>query len=388
MFAFFVTDGTRFAAARDPLGIKPLYFGSGSGRGLWFGSELKALAGRCETLALLPPGHLLTEDGEVRRWFAPRWATRIGARRDVVGAEVVARLERSVLKRLMSDVPVGVLLSGGLDSSLVAALARPHLGSTKSFAVGLEGAPDLEYARFAARAIGTEHYERSYSVHDVRRDLTTIIYHLESYDVALVRSALPCYWVSELAADHVKVVLTGEGADEVFAGYAHFKDIKTPGVLHQECARLLLGLHAMNLQRVDRMTMAHGLEGRVPFLDVEFVDFAMNIAPELKLQRRGVVEKQLLRAGANQLLPAEIAHRSKLEFADGSGATELLHAYAETEVSDGDLACAAQLFSADPPKTKEELLYRRIFAELFPGEAVRRTVQRWRPAHGGIHGPS
>ncbi|HVJ21399.1 MAG TPA: asparagine synthase-related protein, partial [Polyangiaceae bacterium] len=309
----------------------------------------------------------------------PGWASRVGARRDVGGAEVVAQLERSVLKRLMSDVPMGVLLSGGLDSSIVAALARPHLGSTKSFAVGVEGSPDLDDARLAARAIGTDHRERTYSADDVRRDLTKIIYHLESYDAALVRSALPCFWVSELAAEHVKVVLTGEGADEVFGGYAHHGDIANPAAFHRECSRLLLGLHAMNLQRVDRMTMAHGLEGRVPFLDVEFVDFAMSIAPELKLQQAGMVEKQLLRAGASELLPAEIARRRKLEFADGSGATQLLSSYAEAEVTDGDLARAASHFPSDPPKTKEELLYRRTFAELFPGDAARRTVQRWRP---------
>jgi asparagine synthase (glutamine-hydrolysing) len=279
----------------------------------------------------------------------------------------------------MSDVPMGVLLSGGLDSSLVAALARRHLGTIKSFAVGLPGAPDLTFARHAARAIGTDHHERVYSTEDVRRFLARVIYHLESYDADLIRSALPCFFVSELAAEHVKVALTGEGADELFGGYAHFARIADATDFHHECARLLLGLHSMNLQRVDRMTMAHGLEGRVPFLDVEFVDWAMSLAPELKLHRPGFSEKHLLRAAGSELLPAEIAHRSKLEFAEGSGATALLSAYAETQVSDGDLTRAGRLFPEDPPRTKEELLYRRIFGELFPGDAVRRTVSRWQP---------
>jgi asparagine synthase (glutamine-hydrolysing) len=303
-------------------------------------------------------------------------------------SDLVARLERAVVKRLMSDVPMGVFLSGGVDSSLVAALAQPHLGRTKTFAVGCAHSPDLESARLAARALGTQHHERTYSLADVDRDLEKIIYHLESYDAALIRSAVPCYFLSELAAEHVKVVLTGEGADELFGGYAYFKDIEDPDALHRECARLLLGLHSMNLQRVDRMTMAHGLEGRVPFLDFEFVAWAMSLAPELKLQRPGVPEKRLLRAAATTLLPTEIAWRPKLEFSEGSSADALLASYAEGRISDRDLSRAEMLFPVDTPRNKEELLYRLIFGEHFRGEAARRTVQRWQPQCEGRNGVS
>ncbi|HVJ14510.1 MAG TPA: asparagine synthase B [Polyangiaceae bacterium] len=378
MFAFFVSDGHRFVAARDPLGIKPLYYGPGRAGGLWLASEFKALLEPCETFAALPPGSVLTERGEVTRWFRPGWEERIGTQQTFTPSDLLGRLRRSVEKRLMSDVPMGAFLSGGLDSSIVTALARPHLRSLKTFAVGLKGTPDLEAARIASHALSTKHHERTYTVHDVARHLPKIIHHLESYDAALIRSAVPCYFLAELTAEHVKVVLTGEGADELFAGYGYFKNIDDPAALHAECAGLLLGLHAMNLQRVDRMTMAHGVEARVPFLDVEFVDWAMSIAPELKLVRPGRPEKQMLREAARDLLPAEIAHRPKLEFSQGTGAGDVLSSYAEAQVSDGDLTSAGRRFPLDPPKSKEELLYRRIFDEVLPGEAARRSVRRWR----------
>lgn len=379
MFAFFVTDGARFAAARDPLGIKPLYYGRDHAGRLMLASEFKALTDDCPDYRELPAGSLLTQDGAVRRWFTPRWASAQGTEVAASPGELLQRLERSVIKRLMSDVPMGVFLSGGLDSSLIAALARPHLGRMKTFAVGLPGSADVRAARLAASALDAEHHERTYSLEDVDRELVSVIYHLESYDAALVRSAVPCYFLSDLAAEHVKVVLTGEGADELFAGYAYFAGITDPAALHRECARLLLGLHSMNLQRVDRMTMAHGLEGRVPFLDVDFVAWAMSLSPELKFHREPGSEKRLLRDAAALVLPDAIARRPKLEFSQGSSADELLSSYAASRVSDRDLARAQQRFVIDTPRTKEELLYRLIFDQLFPGEAARRTVQRWRP---------
>ncbi len=317
MFAFFVTDGERFVAARDPFGIKPLYVGEDRRGGLWFASELKALVGRCATMIAVPPGAYLTESQRVTRWFRPAWMTRTGTA-TATAQELVAALEPAVVKRLMSDVPVGVLLSGGLDSSLVAALAAKHLPRIATFAVGVEGAPDLAAARVVAEHIGATHHECTFGVPDVSRHLDEIIYHLESYDAALIRSAMPCYFVSGLAAQRVKVVLTGEGADELFAGYGYMQRMRDPTALHHECTRLLLGLHAMNLQRVDRMTMAHGLEGRVPFLDVDFVDFAMGLDPALKVRAPRGLEKALLRAAACHLLPERIAARPKLEFSEGS----------------------------------------------------------------------
>lgn len=377
MFAFFVTDGASFLAARDPFGIKPLYVGTDAAGGLWFASELKALQDSCVSISTLPPGAYLA-DGETCRWFSPRWTAV--TRSDVAPAphEIVERLERAVVKRLMSDVPVGVLLSGGLDSSLVAALARRHMGRLRTYAVGVEGAPDLSAARHVARVLGAEHSECVYSLREVERHLERVIYHLESYDAALVRSAVPCYFVSELAAEEVKVVLTGEGADELFAGYSYMRRIADPAELHRECVRLLGGLHAMNLQRVDRMTMAHGLEGRVPFLDVDFVDYAMRLDPAYKVQNEGVAEKRVLRRAAERVLPREIAHRPKLEFSQGTSNEGLLGAYAEERISDRELSQAAARFPRDTPRDKEELLYRLIFENLFPGDKCLDSVARWR----------
>ena len=377
MFAFFVTDGQRFVAARDPLGIKPLYFGHDDRGSTWFASEFKALAGHCPSFQELPAGSLLTETGLMERWYSPRWERSVG-HLEAPPAALPDRLERAVLKRLMSDVDVGVFLSGGLDSSIIAALARRNLGGVKSFAVGLEGAPDLDAARFVARALGTEHHEYVYSGPEAIQALPEVIYHLESYDAALIRSAVPCYFLSKLASQHVKVALTGEGADEVFAGYDFFADVWDPSELHRECVRLLFGLHGMNLQRLDRMTMAHGLEGRVPFLDVEFLDWAMSLDPRLKLRPAKTLEKRLLRRAFDGYLPPEILKRPKQEFSRGSGADPVFLEYAEQKIADSELMRASHEFPADTPTTKEELLYRRIFEDLFPGDSPRASVQRWR----------
>jgi asparagine synthase (glutamine-hydrolysing) len=380
MFAFFASDGEGFTAARDPLGIKPLYFGRAVDGSFAFASEMKAVAKFCREFRALPPGSLLTEAGTISRWFRPGWAERVGTNGAGTPTEVAKRLERAVVKRLMSDVPLGVFLSGGLDSSVIAALARSHCAELKTFSVGLAGASDLAAARVVAASLGTRHYECTYSAADAVQALPQIIYHLESYDAALIRSAIPCYFLSRLAAEHVKLVLTGEGADEVFGGYEHLAQLKDAAALHAECVRLLLGLHSMNLQRVDRMTMAHGLEGRVPFLDVEFLDWAMALDPKLKLWAPGGLEKSLLRAGFQGRLPDEILRRKKVEFSRGSGGDGVLLEHAERRVSDGDLARARTRFPADPPGTKEELLYREIFEELLPGEAFRASVARWKPA--------
>jgi asparagine synthase (glutamine-hydrolysing) len=378
MFAFVVTDGDDFLVARDPFGIKPLYFGEDAAGVLWFASELKALQGRCAAMSALPPGTFMDASRRVTPWFEPAWTQARGVRWDAPPDELLARLEHAVVKRLMSDVPIGIFLSGGLDSSLIAALTRRHVDRLQTFAVGIEGAPDLIAARRVAVTLRTEHYERTYTLQEVVTRLEEVIYHLESYDPALVRSALPCFFVSELAARHVKVVLTGEGADELFAGYGYMAGIQDSDSLHRECVRLLRGLHAMNLQRVDRMTMAHGLEGRVPFLDVDFSDWAMSLDPRLKLRSADQPEKWLLRAAAAKRLPAEIATRPKLEFSAGSASEGLLEAYANTRVSDAELERAPRRFPFDTPRTKEELLYRTIFEDLFPGEAARSTVARWR----------
>lgn len=378
MFAFFATDGKHFVAARDPLGIKPLYVGWDSKGGhLWFASEFKALLGHCDGFGALPPGSYLTQSGEVTRWFWPAWATQVGNACSTP-EELRARLEAAVVKRLMSDVPLGVFLSGGLDSSIVAALAKSHIDKLETFAVGLEGAPDLQAARQVAQGLGTHHRECVYALEDIDQVLEQVVYHLESYDAALIRSAIPCYLVSRLAAETVKVVLTGEGADELFGGYSYFGAIRDPELFHRECVALLSNLHGMNLQRVDRMTMAHGLEGRVPFLDVEFVAWCMALDPRLKLWEGGGLEKGLLRAAFRELLPPAVLSRNKLEFSAGSGIEAALVRYAEQRVSDRDLANASELFPSDTPLSKEELLYRRLFEDAFPGHWPRSSVQRWR----------
>jgi len=379
MFAFFATDGDRFVAARDAFGIKPLYVGWNSAtRCLWFASEFKALISHCEGFMALPPGSYLTQTGDVEQWFDPDWATTLGNQAPGSPSELRYRLEAAVVKRLMSDVPVGVFLSGGLDSSAVAMLANQHIASVNTFAVGLAGAPDLEAARCVAKALGTRHHECIYTSQDVAAVLEPVIYHLESYDPALIRSAVPCYFLSRLAAQSVKVVLTGEGADELFGGYAFFSGIRDPALLHRECISLLQNLHSMNLQRVDRMTMAHGLEGRVPFLDTAFVAWSMGLDPSLKLWDSGSIEKRLLRAAFQGCLPSEVLARKKLEFASGSGIEALLASHADSNVTDRDLASAVHHFPIDPPRTKEEVLYRRLFEGLFPGRWPLANVQKWR----------
>jgi asparagine synthase (glutamine-hydrolysing) len=295
---------------------------------------------------------------------------------------IAERLEAAVVKRLMSDVPVGVFLSGGLDSSIIAALMRRHVDELHSFSVGIEGSADLEAARVVARQLDTRHHEIVFTPRQAVDALEDVIVHLESFDPALIRSAIPCYFVSKLASEHVKVVLSGEGADEVFAGYDYFGETRDAAALHNEAVRLLAGLHNLNLQRVDRMTMAHGLEGRVPFLDPEFLDVAMAIDPEQKLHAPRKREKWLLRTAFQRVLPDEILWRPKQEFAQGCGSEWTLRDHCEAVVSDTDLIHAETLFPKDTPTTKEALYYRRTFERMYPGEAARRAVGRWRGAFG------
>jgi asparagine synthase (glutamine-hydrolysing) len=376
MFAFVLSDGERVFAARDPLGIKPLYMGRDSTGGLWFASELKALIGVCTSIEEVPPGFAYTR-GRLQQWFEPPWREPPDRSLMLDPSAIRDRLEAAVVKRLMSDVPVGVFLSGGLDSSIIAALVRRHVDELHSFSVGLEGAPDILAARAVAEHLGTQHHEYVYTPVEATGMLEDAISHLESYDPALLRSAVPCYFVSKIASDHVKVVLTGEGSDEAFAGYLYFGSVDDPATLHRECVRLLTSLHNMNLQRVDRMTMAHSIEGRVPFLDIDFLNAVMAIDPGNKLHRPARPEKWLLRNAVTDLLPESILWRTKQEFAQGCGSEWTLREHCEEVVSDDDLATASQRFPVDTPETKEAFHYRRIFENIFPGETSRRTVGRW-----------
>ena len=378
MFAFVLTDGVRLLAARDALGVKPLYMGVDHDGTLWFASEIKALAAQCPQIEEFPPGHLFTTDGGLRRWFDPSWSRPLEDPAPFSAPALVQLLKRAVEKRLMSDVPFGVSLSGGLDSSLIAALMRPCVEELHSFAVGLEGAPDLRAARRVAEHLGTHHHEYVYTPSEAVDVLETVVAHLESYDPALLRSAIPSFFLSRLASQHVKMILNGEGADEAFAGYGYLAAIDDPAALQRESVRLLSGLHNLNLQRLDRMTMAHGLEGRVPFLDVEFLECATSLDPRIKLHCHGRLEKWPLRAAFHGMLPDEILWRPKLEFAQGTGSEWTLRRHCEAIVSDADFADAERRFPMDTPQTKEAYQYRQLFDALFPGEPLRRTVGRWR----------
>ncbi len=382
MFAFVLTDGENVLAARDALGIKPLYMGHDKGGGLWFASEIKGLSDLSDDVMEFPAGVVFTERSGFQRWFRPSWVEPPDFKGSLNGEMIVGQLRSAVTSRLMSDVPIGVFLSGGLDSSIVAALVRPQMDRPKSFSVGLENSDDLLAARVVAEYLETEHHELIYTKEDMIRVLKTVIYHLESYDPALIRSAIPCYFVSKLASDYVKVVLSGEGSDEAFAGYSYFREMSNPVALHRESVRILQSLHNINLQRVDRMTMAHSLEARVPFLDTEFLAMAMTIDPEIKLHGSERAEKWILRKAFDKLLPDEILWRTKEEFAKGCGSESVLEKYCDSYIGDNKFEKRKSLFPIDTPTTKEAFHYRCIFDEFFPGDALLETVGRWKGTTG------
>ena len=327
MFAFVIQDGAQVFAARDPVGIKPLYYGR-RGAGYAFASEIKALIGRADDIREFPPATLFHSATGFRSYYSvPAAAPATDDRIESLVAELRAALKRAVGKWLVSDVPVGAFLSGGLDSSLIAALARRHAGPLHTFSVGAAGSRDLEAARQVARHIDSTHHELTFTAADVAQALPAIIYHLESDDPDLMRSAIPCYFAAKLASEHVKVVLTGEGADELFAGYTYYRRYRRADTLASEITRSIAAMHNVNLQRVDRMAMAHGLEARVPFLDGEVIACAQRIPVALKLRDVGgrrAVEKWILRAAASDLLPDAIVWRDKMQFDEGSGMIDLL----------------------------------------------------------------
>ncbi len=382
MYAFAITDGDRMLAARDPLGIKPLYYGEKDGS-LLFASELKALAPSCTSVHEFPPGSLFRSDAGFSTFYAVPDAEPQPNSLEVYLLQVRATLARAVEKRLMSDVPLGAFLSGGLDSSIIAALARQHVDKLHTFAVGVEGSRDLEAARYVSRYLDTIHHEYVLSVEELVRGLPKIIYHLESFDQDLVRSAIPCYFTARLAADDVKVILTGEGADELFAGYSYYKGIPDEEDLSRELSRSVTALHNINLQRVDRMTMAHSIEGRVPFLDLEMVNLAQSIPARLKLSQKGGVEKWILRKACEDLLPKEIVWRDKEQFDEGSGTVDLLQRALIPEATDSEWLAHQARYPRERLRSAEECRYHQIFIEVFEHPAaILRNVARWadRPA--------
>ena len=387
MFAFAIADGGHLYAARDHIGIKPLYFGR-RGKALCFASELKALAGVAENVEALPPGSYFDSRHGVKRYYEVPDCQPENRPAEAFVSELREVMERSVRKWMMSDVPIGSFLSGGLDSSLIAAMARRELGELHTFAVGIEGSNDIEAARHVAGHIGSIHHEHFITVAEVLEHLPEIIYCLESFDADLVRSAIPTYFTSRLAAEHVKVIMTGEGADELFAGYAYHKDIRNPLALHRELRRSITAMHNVNLQRVDRLTMAHSIEGRVPFLDKEMIDLSMRIPPQLKLPRGGdgpPMEKWVLRKAVEDLLPHDIVWRVKEQFDEGSGTVDLLTQEVERLMPSSEAEAYMKKFPEANLRSAEECAYHRILRECFGGDnadAVVDNVGRWaeRPA--------
>lgn len=393
MFAFVAAgdDGT-VVAARDPVGIKPLYWARRNGA-VRFASELRSFDPDWRPdVEFFPPGHFWTpQTGLVRYASAtPRTDVHLAVTVDEVDASVdrpppsvLARLREvltsAVEREMMSDVPVGAFLSGGLDSSLVAAIAARYcrrLGKRlHTFSVGTPDSPDLAAARVVAEYLGTDHHESVYTTEKAVESLPEVLRVLESFDPALVRSAVPNYKLAELAASHVKVVLTGEGADEVFAGYDYLQSFRDETSLHAELTRTVNQLHALNLQRCDRVTMAHGLEARVPFLDLDVIAFGLSLPASWKLAGEGRAEKHLLRAAFAGWLPDHILWRKKLQFGDGAGTSGVLQHRAEASVSEAEFS--RERASVEPPlRTREEVAYYREFRSNLRGIRPERTIER------------
>lgn len=424
MFAFALYDSKedRIIAARDPIGITTLYMGRSSLKPnlVCFASELKCLVDECDQITAFPPGHVYdSKTDQITRYYEPKWwdSSIIPTKRADLTL-IRETLEKAVRKRLMSEVSYGVLLSGGLDSSLIASIAARetkfaapedpvdhHLAGVDaqgrlintsgtrlhSFAIGLENAPDLQAAQKVAKFIGTIHHEHHFTIQEGLDSLRDVIYHLETYDVTTIRASTPMFLLSrKIKAQGVKMVLSGEGSDEVFGGYLYFGAAPDKESFHQECVQRVKNLHYADCLRANKSTMAWGLEARVPFLDREFLDVCMNIDPQDKQITPDHIEKHVLRAAFDngEYLPKEILWRQKEQFSDGVGYGWIdgLKDAAEEHVSDAMLASPKPHWGQDIPKTKEAYWYRCMFDELFPQPAAATTVMRWIPkADWGCH---
>jgi asparagine synthase (glutamine-hydrolysing) len=378
MYAFAIADGDNLLVARDPIGIKPLYYGEIEGAWV-FASELKAISQYCKDVKEFPPGSYYHSDKGFSTFYSvPDLYPDNNTDVEALIQRVRQTVEESVIKRLMSDVPLGAFLSGGLDSSIIAAVAKQHQEQLHTFSVGIGDSRDLSAARKVSAHLGTIHHEYIITPEEVTAKLPEIIYYLESFDQDLVRSAIPCYFTSRMAAEYVKVILTGEGADELFAGYTYYKDIPDEDVLHKELRRSVSGLHNINLQRVDRMTMAHAIEGRVPFLDLNMIELGQQIPANLKLVGEPLVEKWILRKAFEDMLPQEIVWRKKEQFDEGSGTVDMLDELLSHKMTQAQ----AQEYQAKHPhialRSPEECFYHNIFMDVFENsEVVSSNVARW-----------
>ncbi|MDR9456482.1 MAG: asparagine synthase B [Salegentibacter sp.] len=392
VFAFVVVDGKDFIAARDPIGVKPLYYGTDEDGAIWFASEMKALADQCTNFAAFPPGHYYTPKTGFVEYYKPDWYDYTKADKDLDLTKLRESLIEATKKRLMADVPLGVLLSGGLDSSLTSSIAARLMKDSgqklHSFSIGLdESAPDLVAARKVAKFLKTEHHEIYFSVEEGIEILKKLVWHLETYDVTSIRASTPMYFLSKAIKEKgVKVVLSGEGADEIFGGYLYFKNAPSSDEFQKETIRRVQRLATADCLRADKSTMAHGLEARVPFLDKAFLKVAMETQAKYKMPNTyDGVEKYIVRKAFDTpeepFLPEEVLWRQKEQFSDGVGYSWIdeLIAYASARVSDREMAEAVDKYPHNTPATKEAYFYREIFASHFPQESAAKTVKRWVP---------
>jgi len=376
MFAFAISWRGELFLARDPLGIKPLYYGEKEGN-LHFASEVKALSLTTDDIHEFPAGSWDHSQKGWQQYYSVERTLQddlpdIRDESDAVGA-IRASVQEAVRKRLMSDVPLGVSLSGGLDSSIVSMVASQDTPGLHSFVVGVEGGEDLEASRLMSKTLGTQHHEYVYDEQDMLKVLPEVVYYLESFDPALVRSAIPNYMLAEMASDYVKVMLTGEGADELYAGYSYLQRFEKPDDLQEELVYITEALHNTNLQRGDRMSMAHGLEARVPFLDVDSVSMALSLPSEWKLHENGRPAKALLRRAFEGLLPDEIVYRPKMKFSKGAGSSDILAERAEQKVSDEHFRQEKERLQGEwdyALPNKEALLYYEMLREHYQDEWI------------------
>ncbi|MDR1632013.1 MAG: asparagine synthase B [Dysgonamonadaceae bacterium] len=394
-FALYDSRDNSYFIARDHIGIIPLYMGWDNDGTFYVASELKSLEPYCEKIEVFPPGHYLysKDGGRLTHWYKRDWMNYENVKDNESGIqELREALESAVKRQLMTDVPYGVLLSGGLDSSVVSAVAKKYAANRvesdgrqrawwpqlHSFAVGLEGSPDLAAAQKVADYIGTVHHEVHFTIQEGLDAIRDVIYHIETYDVTTVRASTPMYLLARVIRSMgIKMVLSGEGADEIFGGYLYFHKAPNAKALHEETVRKLDKLHLYDCLRANKSLAAWGVEGRVPFLDKEFMDVAMRLNPEDKLSGlKGRMEKWILRKAFEDFLPESVAWRQKEQFSDGVGYNwiDTLREVASSAVSDEEFAKATERFPVNPPMSKEEYHYRTIFEELFPSDSAAKTV--------------
>ena len=395
-FALYDVEKDEYLISRDHMGIIPLYYGRNSKGTLFVASELKALEGYCTEIQVFPPGHYLSsKDGVLKKWYKRDWEDYSAVKDNKTSiSDLRQALEQAVKRQLMTDVPYGVLLSGGLDSSITSAVAKKYSdlrvesdGTQRawwpqlhSFAVGLKGAPDLKAAKEVADSIGTIHHEINFTIQEGLDALRDVIYHIETYDVTTVRASTPMYLLARVIKSMgIKMVLSGEGSDELFGGYLYFHKAPNAEELHKETVRKLGKLYLYDCLRANKALAAWGVEGRVPFLDKEFMDVAMRLNPADKLSGRAggdKMEKWVLRKAFEEYLPSSIVWRQKEQFSDGVGYSwiDTLKEMTSKLVSDEQMAKAADRFPINTPMTKEEYYYRSIYSELFPSDAAAKTV--------------